>query len=282
MPVIILMLLTVGLAAADLLNPTAITVDQHGRYWCANIGEIVLGPAKDNNGFIIEVDAEGQPLAEVVFPAAGDPPLHSPSALVAMGDFLWVADIDRVVVYDLRKYRQHAVIPLREHGVHRISDLCVVGNDLLMSDPDNDQLLLLGNASTGTARNVELVERGGLGRPLAIAYEPTANVLLLAVSPEEDGDPGGLVSYLWGEMLSKRARLAMGSGHWTGVLRDRDGTVMGVNNEGRFCRLVPGEALETLVEGLDRPGHFCVRADGSAALVPELNQHRIRVVALSR
>lgn len=123
---------------------------------------------------------------------------------------------------------------------------------------------------------------GGLGRPIAIAYEPTAKVLVLAVTPEDEGDAGGLVSYLWGDVLSKRARLAMGSGHWTGVLRESDGTVMGVNNAGLFCRLVPGQTLETLAEDLDHPGHFCLRPDGSAALVPELSQHRIRVVALSQ
>lgn len=280
MPVLILLMATFGLAAAALENPTAVARDDAGRYWCANVGTIVLGAAKDNNGFIAQVDADGQVIPGVTFPAPGDPPLHSPSALVAIGELLWVADIDRIVVYDLRKQRQHAVIPLRDHGVRRISDLCQVGDDLLLSDPENDQLLLLGGVGLGTVRSIDLIERGGLGRPQAIAYEPTTNLLLLAIPPEDGGNAGGIVSYLWGEMLSKRARLALGPGHWTGVLRHADGTTFGVNRNGRFCRLAPGHTLEVLAEDLVQPGHFCLRQDGSAALIPETTDNRIRVVAL--
>jgi len=281
-----------GIQAADvkaatanegaLIRPTAIACDDEGRYWCANLGRNVLGPAKDSHGYVVQIDAQGQPLTNVRFPAPGDPPLGSPEALVAQGNLLWVADRDRLVVYNLRMQRQEGIIPLRGHGVRRITALCLIGNDILISDAENDLLLLLRGTDQGAVQHIDIVERG-VGQPQALAFDPANNLLFVAVTPDPAvGERGGIVSYEWGELLSRRARLALGDGLWTSILRQADGTTLACSPSGIFARLRPGHPLETIVQDLVEPGGFCQLQDGTAALVPERAANRVRVIPLSR
>jgi|GEM_PF-5115376 len=281
-----------GIQAADvkaaaanegaLIRPTAIACDDEGRYWCANLGRNVLGPAKDTHGYVVQIDAQGQPLTNARFPAPGDPPLGSPEALVAQGNLLWVADRDRLVVYNLRMQRQEGIIPLRGHGVRRITALCLIGNDILISDAENDLLVLLRGTNQGTVQHIDIVERG-VGQPQALAFDPANNLLFIAVTPDPAiGERGGIVSYVWGELLSKRARLALGDGLWTSIVRQADGTIVASSAAGLFARLRPGRPLELLAQDLVEPGGFCLRSDGSAALVPERSAGLIRVIPLTQ
>ncbi len=264
-----------------LVRPTAITCDDQGRYWCANLGRNVLGPAKDTHGYVMQIDAQGLPLPEGRFPAPGDPPLGSPEAIVAQGNLLWVADRDRLVVYNLRMQRQEGIIPLRGHGVRRISSLCLIDKDILISDAENDLLVLLRGTDQGAVQHIDIVERG-VGQPRALAFDPTNNLLFIAVTPDlAVGERGGVVSYIWGELLSKRARLAVGDGLWSSILRQPDGTTLACSATGVFARLRPSQPLETLVQDLVEPGRFCLRPDGSAALVPERAAGLIRVIPLT-
>lgn len=70
------------------------------RRFVSNIGRALDPMAKDGDGFISEVSADGKIVTLRAFPPAGET-LDAPKGMAAVGGRLYVADIDRVVGFDL-------------------------------------------------------------------------------------------------------------------------------------------------------------------------------------
>jgi hypothetical protein len=277
--VCLLTLLCWSAQAVELQGPIAVVADDSGQYWCS-----ILGPLSENerdgNGLLVQVDAQGVPVGDRQLPGPGDPPLNAPRGMAVLGNLLWVIDIDRAVAYDLRRMLQVAVIPLKEHGLLQGIDCCAIGDDLLISDPVARQLLLLRGARTGSIRAIEVVERGGMGVPMAIAYSAARAQVLVAESATEDQHKGGVFTYSWDDQLGKCAQVPLGDGSWTGVVRLDDGTIYASSLKGSLWSLPMGQAPVCITEDLQMPGDFCLSVDGNSALVPERDLNRIRVVPL--
>ena len=77
----------------------------------------INGPpsAKDNNGFISRVRAEGGEIDSLMFIAGGrgGVTLNAPKGLAITGDTLWVTDIDAVRAFDKKTGRAIASYPVR-------------------------------------------------------------------------------------------------------------------------------------------------------------------------
>lgn len=70
------------------------------RRFVSNIGKVLDPLAKDGDGYISEVSADGKLVKARAFPAAGET-LDAPKGMAAIDGRLYVADIDRIVGFDL-------------------------------------------------------------------------------------------------------------------------------------------------------------------------------------
>src|SRR5690242_14219812 len=91
-------------AAPGLELPESVAQDPDtGLLYCSNLGagKEDAPTAKDGNGFISKLNEDGTVAELKYLPKAGDPPLNAPKGIAIYGGGLWVADIDRVVGYNL-------------------------------------------------------------------------------------------------------------------------------------------------------------------------------------
>lgn len=280
--------LIAGLAAADGLElPESIVQDPDtGTLYCSNVGgsEATLDAvaAKDGNGFISRLNADGSVETLKLIPQAGDPPLNGPKGLCIIGTLLWVADIDRVVAYDLETGKQFSEYSLVEKKVIFANDLSEIEGKLLVTDTAGDQILQLKGADRGTITGAEVIEKGVFGGANGITTDGQGTIYLATFPIGEMLKAGGLVrAFTFGESLAKRSKLGFAAGQWDGVAVAADGTVYASDwNTSGIWKLAPGGQPEQIAKDLQGPADFCLLKDGSALLVPEMGASRITVVPL--
>jgi len=96
------------------------------KIFVSNIGGTQPNPmAKDGNGFISELSADGK----IVQQKFQKTTLNGPKGLAVMNDVVYVADIDRVVGFNINSGEQ--VFELNIPGAAFLNDLCNAGNNML-------------------------------------------------------------------------------------------------------------------------------------------------------
>ena len=87
-------------------------------------------PQKDDNGYIVRLGANGEPMDSLPFISGADDDvtLHAPKGMAVRGDTLWVADIDALRGFDLTSGRQVASIDLAPFRATFLNDVAI-GND---------------------------------------------------------------------------------------------------------------------------------------------------------
>lgn len=118
------------------------------RRFVSNLGEGGDPLAKDGNGFISELDADGKLVALHAFPLEGDT-LHSPKGMAVIGDRLYTTDIDRVVGFDLGTGKLVYEAPLDGDEPAFLNDLAV----------ENDTTLLVTDTSRGRLYRLDLASK---------------------------------------------------------------------------------------------------------------------------
>lgn len=113
-------------------NPESVLIDGPRRY-VSNLGAKLDPTGHDGDGFISELDAAGRVVALRAFPAEGET-LDAPKGMVLTGGRLYVADIDRIVGFDVSSRRKvfEARVPAGEPGL--LNDIAVVPQGLAVSD----------------------------------------------------------------------------------------------------------------------------------------------------
>ncbi|MES2937912.1 MAG: hypothetical protein V4864_09525 [Pseudomonadota bacterium] len=116
------------------------------RVFVSNIGAKLDPLAKDGDGFISELDRAGNVVRLRAFPAAGGAPLHAPKGMALAARTLYVADIDRVVGFDLASGAQvfEATAPGKEPAL--LNDLAA----------ENDGTLLVTDTLRGTVARLDI------------------------------------------------------------------------------------------------------------------------------
>jgi len=114
------------------------SVYQSGKnLYVADIGEAMNPVAKDGDGFIGRVDLSTGQLADAHFlPVDGK--LHAPKGMAMNGNTLYVADVDRIVAFDVVSRRQVAEIAI--DGTGFLNDLVVGDGKLYASATDNGKI----------------------------------------------------------------------------------------------------------------------------------------------
>src|SRR3954454_12991844 len=112
------------------------------KIFVSNIGGEQPNPAaKDSNGFISELSANGNIIQQKFQKGT----LNGPKGLAVMNNVVYVADIDRVVGFNMNSGEQ--VFEINIPGATFLNDLCDAGDDMLAVSESMQNKVYLINTS---------------------------------------------------------------------------------------------------------------------------------------
>lgn len=235
-------------------HPESVASDGH-RFFVSNMGTELDPLKKDGDGFISEVDADGQIVALRAFA-----PLDAPKGMAVVGRVLYVADIDRVVGFDIPGRAR--VLEIASPGVACGTLL----NDLAV---ESDESLLVTDTLAGTVYRLRLADHSlseiasHLDGANGIVVDPVARVAYVAGIGRRFAG-GDLFTIPLGGGAARRLGTAHGlfdgiallsSGElvvsdWVGLTGPRSGTLTRYAADGRW------RGALTLPEPLHGPADF--------------------------
>ncbi|MBL1077817.1 SMP-30/gluconolactonase/LRE family protein [Nocardia sp. 2] len=256
------------------------------RWFISNVGTARDPLAKDGDGYLTELNAVGTVTARRAMPRQGDPPLHAPKGMAHTGNRVFVADIDRVVGYDVDTHGQVFEAPLSGAEPAMLNDIALL----------DDKTLLVSDSLRGIVYRLDLESKSFESLATAI---PGANGIAL--------DPSGKVAYvaatgadftggdLWRLDLTQNPVVPQRVGSVHGVLDgiavlpngntvisdwvsstqpDQVGTIQIYNPDGS-----PGATVK-LPENLHGPADFGLDGTGRNIWIPAMPDNRVVVVPL--
>ncbi|MGW4774152.1 hypothetical protein ACWEO2_39690 [Nocardia sp. NPDC004278] len=102
------------------------------KWFVSNIGATQEPMTKDGDGFLSRLDSTGKVVERKAIPRAGDPPLNAPKGMVYADNKVFVADIDRVVGYDVDTLGQVFEAPLGGDAAALLDDIAVLDDKTLL------------------------------------------------------------------------------------------------------------------------------------------------------
>ena len=110
--------------------PESIVIDyMSGFVFVSNLGEKLEPSAKDNDGFISRLSADGNISEKKYLPKKGV--LNSPKGMAISVSTLFVADVDRVVGFDISTGRQNFELDFSKEKTMFLNDIAVIDNNTL-------------------------------------------------------------------------------------------------------------------------------------------------------
>jgi len=261
--------------------PNSFVGDQQGKeFFISNVnGE---PDARDNNGFITKVDAEGKVL-NLKFIQGGivDVMLHAPKGLAVVDQTLYVADLDQLKGFDKATGKSLVVVsfpPLPSKGVVSLTDVTAGPNGLLYaSDQSNNTIYRIEQAAGH--RVSLLLHDDRLAGPSGIAVHPRTGHLI-AVSWEKgkifDITPEGQLSELEsnGFFTGRFQNLS-------GVDFDRWGNMYVSDfSRGKIWRMTRDQRFQVIAEYLLSPADISIDRANNLILVPYHYAHAAEINGL--
>lgn len=264
-------------------HPESVLIDGNTRY-VSNIGEKLDPLGKDGDGFISLVDASGGIETLKAFPATGKP-LDAPKGMGLIDGVLYVADIDRVVGFDLvtRAAVFEAALPTGKAPV-LLNDILVVDDTLYVSETLGGKIYRLDRA----AKRLEALPASVPGAN-GMAYDEAGRALLVvSIGPDFKG---GFISRL--ALVGASAVEGFGPrAAYDGIAVDRDGTLIvsdwvsiDPSVPGRLIRLAPDGAEKAVLDtggAITGPADFARDPASGEIWVPATMEGRVQVFAPQR
>jgi hypothetical protein len=205
-------------SAANLIeglsHPESIAADSTGRIFVSNIGQKMDPTARDGDGFITELSAEGTLIHKFFNPKET---LNAPKGLAVVGNVLYVADIDRIVGFNLQNSEQVFSLNLSA----KTSFL----NDLATID---EQTLLASASDTGTVYQISIPNRqfsvlpGHIPGANGISYDSkTKTIYVVGLGENFDGN-GGIYKLAMAKPTAQFEQISVLPGFFDGVALVKD------------------------------------------------------------
>ncbi|MCU1645605.1 MAG: hypothetical protein JWN03_5880 [Nocardia sp.] len=150
------------------------------RWFISNIGAD-REPTQDGDGYLTELNSVGTVTARHAMPRPGDPPLNAPKGLAYTDNRVFVADIDRVVGFDMDTHGQVFEARLGDNAPALLDDMA-------LQDP---RTLLITDTLRGAVDRLDL--DAGTFEPVATGIPGATGITL---------DRTGQVAYVVGEGVS--------------------------------------------------------------------------------
>ncbi|WP_330253799.1 hypothetical protein OG874_04135 [Nocardia sp. NBC_00565] len=255
------------------------------KWFVSNIGATQEPMTKDGDGFLTRLDANGKVIERKAIPRAGDPPLNAPKGMAFADNKVFVADIDRVVGYDVDTLGQVFEAPLGGDAASLLDDIAVLDDKtLLVTDTVRGSVYKLdletkkyGTLTTAIpgANGIVLDKSSKTAYVAALgAYFEGGNLYKLGVeqAPAAVGKVGTVHGILDGIALLPNGDLAVSD--WVASDNPAPGVIKIYHTDGTEVTTVklPGE--------LHGPADFTLDGAGKNLLVPAIADDKVAIVAL--
>lgn len=170
---------------AGFSSPESIISD--GKFlYVSNVGTELEPSKKDGDGFISRVSKEGKILDLKFLPTTGQ--LHAPKGSAIIGDVLYVADIDRLVGFNLNT--KAVVFELAFEGTQFLNDVVVKDKQTLFASTTDQGIIYQVDIPQKKATPIKTDQP--LRGPNGLAYDAATNTLYVA-GFGSDNQPNGEV-----------------------------------------------------------------------------------------
>ncbi len=261
-------------------NPESVLLDGDRRF-VSNIGKALDPLGHDGDGFISELDRNGAIVALNAFPGEANT-LDAPKGMAVLDGRLYVADIDRIVGFDLSSRRQVFIAPMKTDDPILLNDVAVQDDALVVTDTLAGRVYRL-DVADGSYEPVA----DGIPGANGIVNDP-ANHRLLVVglgAKFEGGDlyeiredkasrklPKGPHGILDGLAILPNGWMV--TSDWRSIDPPTPGSVSLLDRDGSLIR-----AIDTGV-AITGPADFAVDADGGKIWIPATVDGAVLVVPL--
>lgn len=238
--------------------------------------------AKDNNGFISRVRAEGGEVDSLMFIAGGrgGVTLHAPKGLALTGDTLWVTDIDAVRAFDKKTGRAIASYPVR--GAVFLNDITTGPDGALYITDTGIRIEASGMSHPGPDRVFKLTRAGEVSTALQLKSLAGPN----GITWDESNQRFIIVSFGgnsimgWKPGESTTTTIATGKGQFDGVERLGDGRILISSWADSSIYVLDGSALVRAVPGVASPADIGVDTKRNRVAVPLFGGNRVELFAI--
>lgn len=265
-------------------RPEGARWDPEQRVWF--VSNINGAAAKDDNGFISRIAADGQvDSLRFIDGGSGGVTLHAPKGMALAGDTLWVTDLDAVRGFNRRTGAPLANVELGTLGALFLNDV-TVGPDgsLYVTDtgvrfdsagtrlhPGPDRVFRIRGGQPSVA-----LEGDWLGQPNGITYDEAGRRFLLAPVA------GDSSVQQWTEGSDRPEPLARGAGRYDGIEVLPDGrTLVSAWNDSTVSE-VAGKEIRPLIRGVPAAADIGVDPATGMVAVPILREDRVELWRLPR
>jgi sugar lactone lactonase YvrE len=238
--------------------------------------------AKDNNGFITRVRAEGGEIDSLMFIAGrrGGVTLNAPKGLAITGDTLWVADIDAVRAFDKRTGR-----PIASHviqGAVFLNDIAIGPDGALYITDTGIRITDAGMTHPGPDRVFKLTRAGQASPALQLDSAAGPN----GITWDDDNQRFVIVTFSSNDILAWKpgdttaTSIATGKGLFDGVERLADGRILVSTWADSSIYVLDGSALVRVVTGVQSPADIGVDTKRNRLAVPIFEGNRVELFAI--
>ena len=214
-------------------------------FYASNIGAKLAPTAKDGDGSIARLSADGSVETAQFLPASDEATLHAPKGTVVVDGRLYTADIDRVVGFSLENRTKIADVGLADKGVSFLNDIAVMDRQTLLVSASNQGTIYRVDLEAGTATALDVEVPGVNG----LAYS-SADGVLYAVN--FGGEQGG---QLWtltldesGAVEESTSRTLLEGGRFDGIVLRPNDTIL-ISDWGVEADANPTRALHRVEDG---------------------------------
>ncbi len=238
--------------------------------------------AKDNNGFIARVRAEGGEIDSLMFIAGGrgGVTLNAPKGMAVTGDTLWVTDIDAVRAFNKttgRPIASHVIqgavflndIATGPDGALYITDTGIQINDAGMSHPGPDRVFKLTRAGQVSPA----LQFTSLVGPNGITWDDANQRFVIVAFAGTD-------IFAWKPGDTTATSIAAGKGEFDGVERLPDGRILVSSWADSSVYVLDGATLVRAVLGVQSPADIGVDTKRNRVAVPLFQANRVELFAI--
>ncbi|MGC4096730.1 MAG: hypothetical protein QM706_06405 [Nitrospira sp.] len=254
-------------------SPNSFVGDPSGKeYFISNINGDP--EARDNNGFISKLDAEGKVInLRFIQGGVADTLLHAPKGMALVGPVLYVADLDHLRGFDKETGKPLVTVsfPSRAHGQVSLTDIAASPTGLLYASDQTANSIYRINPSDHHRIDL-LIHDDTLAGPAGIAIHPKTNHLII-------------VSWQKGKILELTPEGQLSELESNGFFTSRFENLSGVDfdqwgnmyvsdiTKGKIWRMTRDHRFQVIAEYLPAPADISIDRANNLILVPYHYMH---------
>lgn len=283
-------LATCSLLSAEITSgfdsPESIATDGTA-FYISNLGKKLEPTAKDGDGRISKVDANGKILEADVFPSET---LHGPKGLAVVNGVLYVADLDRLLGFSLATGKMVLELSFASEKTLFLNDIAAGKNGTLFVSSTDTNRIYRVSLEEKDSPAFETLSIEGLKGPNGLAYSEKNDALYVVGFGTDSKATGriGVVESASSKTTSYR-ELSQAEGYFDGVSILGEGKKLLVSDwvgfgdkQGalRVLDLATGKLGEPVLSGVGGPADFSYDESSKTLRLPRMMEGKVEFTSL--